>query len=125
MSFMNQWMKIVRTSNSLDYQWRRSQQAHRAVWEAIANPIAVGIGGAIALGIITAPIWGGALWVFYKLAFDYNMPITAFIVAMMGLGIVAFAFRMIDVDEPSKPVEPNTASSDELYADGWKSEDFD
>ena len=73
-----------------------------------------------------SPIWGGALWVFYKLAFDYNMPITAFIVAMMGLGIVAYVFTMFDTDEPNKvPAEPNTASSDEIYADGWKSEDFD
>lgn len=122
MSFMN----IVHTANSLNYMKRWSDRAKRDVNQKQINPDVVGIGGAIGLGIMTAPIWGGALWVFYKLAFDYNMPITAFIVAMIGLGIVAHLFTMIDADETSNVhVEPNTTSSDELYADGWKSEDFD
>lgn len=120
------FMKMVRTANSLVYMKRWVDQAQKNVEESQANPRVVGIGEAIGIGIMLSPIWGGALWVFYKLAFDYNMPITAFIVAMMGLGIVAYVFTMYEVDEPNKvPAEPNTASSDEIYADGWKSEDFD
>lgn len=120
------FMKMVRTANSLVYMKRWVDRAHKHVEEKQANPDVVGIGEAIGIGIMLSPIWGGALWVFYKLAYDYNMPITAFIVAMMGLGIVAYVFTMYEVDEPNKvPAEPNTASSDEIYADGWKSEDFD
>ena len=121
MSFMN----IVHTANSLNYMKRWSDRAKKNVKQKQANPDVVGIWGAIGLGIMTSPLWGGALWAFYKLAFDYNMPITAFIIAMIGLGIVAHLFTMIDADETSNAhVEPNDVSSDELYNDGWKSEDF-
>lgn len=120
------FMKMVRTANSLVYMKRWVEQAHKQVQQMQANPTVIGIWEAIGVGILLSPIWGGALWVFYKLAYDYNMPITAFIVAMMGLGMVAYIFTMYEVDEPNKvPAEPNTASSDEIYADGWKSEDFD
>lgn len=120
------FMKMVRTANSLVYMKRWVEQAHKQVQQMQANPTVIGIWEAIGIGILLSPIWGGALWVFYKLAYDYNMPITAFIVAMMGLGMVAYIFTVYEVDEPNKvPAEPNTASSDEIYADGWKSEDFD
>lgn len=122
MSFMN----FVHTVNSLNYMKRWSDRAKRNVKQKQVNPDVVGIGGAIGLGIMSSPLWGGTLWVFYKLVFDYNMPITAFIITMIGLGIVAHLFTMIDADETSNvTVEPNNLSSDELFTDGWKSEDFD